>query len=93
MEKKAHRGRIWKVVGNEQFLRGMQEHFTLERAWTRKILADAAHSGGRNPIKNEVLEQVKRSAGADCGPQMMRRGHLAMKNGRWEKLKERYRKE
>ena len=27
------------------------------------------------------------------GPQMMRRGHFAMKNGSWEDFKERYRKE
>ena len=41
MEKKAHRGRIWKVKGNERFLRGMWENFTLERAAAREILADA----------------------------------------------------
>ena len=41
----------------------------------------------------EVLEQVKKSADANCGPRMMRRGYLAMKNGSWEHFKERYRKE
>ena len=30
VEKKAHCGRIWNVKGNEQFLRGMWEYFTLE---------------------------------------------------------------
>ena len=38
----AHRGRLLKIFGSEQFLRGMWEYFTLKRAWTRKILADAA---------------------------------------------------
>ena len=42
MEKKAHPGRIWKVMGNEQLKRGMWEYFTLERAEVRKILADVS---------------------------------------------------
>ena len=42
VEKKAHRGRLWKVFGSEQFLRGMWKYFTLEQAGARKILADAA---------------------------------------------------
>ena len=47
----------------------------------------------RNPFFREVLEQAKKSVDSDCGPQMMRRGYLAMKNGSWEEFKERYRKE
>ena len=39
MEKKAPRGRLWKVMGSEQFLRGMWVYFTLERAGARKHLA------------------------------------------------------
>ena len=31
MEKKAHRGRSWKVFGSEQFLRGMWEYFFLKK--------------------------------------------------------------
>ena len=54
--------------------------FTLERAGARTILADAAQknkkgykvSGSRNIPSEVVLEQVRRSADADCGPQMMR---------------------
>ena len=42
LEKKAHRGRLWKIFGSVQFLRGIWEYFTPERAWARKILADAA---------------------------------------------------
>ena len=40
----------------------------------------------------EILEQVKKSADADCGRQMMRKGHFAMKNGSWEDFKETHRK-
>ena len=32
VEKKAQKGRLWKVLGSEQFLCGMWEYFTLERA-------------------------------------------------------------
>ena len=101
MEKKAHRGTIWKVMGNEQLIRGMWEYFTLERTEVRKILAEASREKQegiqgqwqQETAFREVLEQVKKSADADCGPEMMRRGYLAMKNGRWEDFKERYRKE
>ena len=31
VEKKAHRGRLWKLFGCEQFLRGMWEYFTLKK--------------------------------------------------------------
>ena len=37
VEKKAHRGRTWKVMGNEQFIGGMWEFFTLERAGASQI--------------------------------------------------------
>ena len=37
VEKKAHRGRLWEVMGSEQFLRGMWDHFTLQMAGTRKF--------------------------------------------------------
>ena len=98
VEQKAHRGRIWKVMGTEQFIRGMWAYFTLERTEVRKILAEASrekHEGIQGQWIQEspfraVLEQVKKSADADCGPQMMRRGYLAIKNGSWEEFKERY---
>ena len=96
-----HRGGLWKVLGSEQFLRGMWAHFTLKREGARKIQADAAQEkkGGKqgqwqqeSPFK-EVLEQVKRSADTDCGPQTMRRAYNAMKHGNWESFKEEYRME
>ena len=100
-EQKAHRGRIWTMMGNEQLLCGMWDYFTLEREGARKILADAAweqqegiqgQCQQESPFR-EVLEQVKRSADADSGPQMMRRGYFAMKNVSWGDIKEEYRKE
>ena len=42
VEKKAHRGRIWRIMGNEQFTRGMRECFTLKRAEAKRIRDDAA---------------------------------------------------
>ena len=75
--------------------------FTIERAAARKILAEASWEKPRRDTRSvaagtpyrEVLEQVERSADADRGPQMMRRGYLAMKNCSWEDFEERYRKE
>ena len=63
--KMAHRGRLWKVFGSEQFLLGMWEYFTLKRAWARKILADAAHEkqeGMQGQWRHEFSFQ--RSSGA-----------------------------
>ena len=79
----------------------MWEYFTLKRAEVKKILADASGEKQegiqgqwqQESPSREVLEQVKGNADADCGPQMMRRGDLAMKNGRREDVQERYRKE
>ena len=76
--------------GSEQFLCGMWEYFTLKRARARKILADAAQEkqqGKQSQWQQEspfnvILEQVKRSADIDCGPQTMRRAHIAMATGR-----------
>ena len=44
-------------------------------------------------VYKEVLEQVKRSADTDCGPQTMRRAYIAMKHGNWESSEEEDRKE
>ena len=96
VEKKAHRGRLWKVFGSEQLLHGIWEYFTLKRVWARNLPADAAQekqegkqgrsvATGVSPFK-EVLEQVKRSADTDCGPQTMRHAYAAMKLGNWEKF-------
>ena len=41
VELKAYRGKLWKVFGMEQFVRGMWERFAVKRAWTKAILTDA----------------------------------------------------
>ena len=42
VEKKAHRGRIWRMMGHEQFTRGVWEYFTLKCAEARKFRDDGA---------------------------------------------------
>ena len=44
-------------------------------------------------IQRGFGSSLKKIADAHCGPQMMRRGYLAMKNGSWEDFEEVYRKE
>ena len=41
LEKRAHRGRSWKVMGNEQLIRGMWEYCTVKEAEVKKIPAGA----------------------------------------------------
>ena len=41
VEQKAHRGRLWKMLGKDQFIQGMWEYFSLERAKAKKFLKDA----------------------------------------------------
>ena len=95
---KAHRGRIWNMMGNQQFVRGMWEHFTLKRAEEKKILEDAAREKQQGTqgqwqqksLFREILEQVRGNVDMGCGPQMMRKGYLAMRDGSWEEFKKRY---
>ena len=76
MEKKAHRGRVWKTVGNEQFISGMWEYFTLKGAEAKKILEDAAREWQEgvkgqwqqeSPFR-EVLEQIRGNVVFDVAP-------------------------
>ena len=87
VERKAHRGRLWKIFGSETFLRGMWEYYILRRAWARRILADAAREKQEgiqgqwqpeSPFK-EVLEQVKKKCGYRLQSQTMRRASIAKK--------------
>ena len=99
MERKAHRCRLWKIFGSEQFLRGMWRCFTFTRAWARKIPADATQAkqeGIQGQWQDESLfkvEQVKRSADTDCNAQMMRRAYNAKQLDNWGSFKEECRKE
>ena len=49
MEKKAYRGRMWKMMGKEPYLCGMCEHFSSERSKAKKFrqLADEVKQAGR----------------------------------------------
>ena len=66
MEQKAFRGKLWKVSGMEQFLRGMWEHFTVKRAWAKAVLADAEKEKQEGIQGKWQLEPPsRRSTGAD----------------------------
>ena len=65
-------------------------------AEAKKILEDAARErqegiqGQRqqdSPFR-EILEQVRGNADMGCGPQMMRKGCIALRDGSWEEFKE-----
>ena len=100
VEKKAYRGRMWKMMGKEPYLRGMWEHFSCERSKAKKFrqLADEekqARIQGQwqqeSPAR-EYLEQVKCCHDTDCNEPMMKKGFTALKNGTWEEYKETLRK-
>ena len=48
VEKKAYRGRMWKMMGKEPYLRGMWEYFLQERTRVKKFreLADEEKQAG-----------------------------------------------
>ena len=48
MEKKAYRGRMWKMMGKEPYLRGMWEYFLKERSRVNRFreLADEEKQAG-----------------------------------------------
>ena len=68
VENKAHRGRKWKIMGNEQFIRGVWECYTLERAEAKRILEDASRERQegiqgqwqQESLSREILEQARR---------------------------------
>ena len=71
VERKAHRGRLWKIFGIEHFLCGMREFFILKRAGARKMLADAAQEKTRRNTGSVATRiPLQRSFGASqkkCG--------------------------
>ena len=95
MEKKAHRGKMLKIMGNEQFIRGMCEYFTLRRAEAKKILEDAgkARRNSRSEAAGVPFQgdsgARQRNVDLGCGPPMMRKGFIEIKrDGSWEEFKE-----
>ena len=71
----AHRGKLWKIFGSEQFLRCMwcilqskkHGYWRLQR---RKIKKEYRVNGKISMQRS--LEQAKRSANTDCNAQIMR---------------------
>ena len=41
VEKKAHRGMLWRMLGKDQYIRGMWEHFSCERFMAKTFREDA----------------------------------------------------
>ena len=85
VEKEAYRGRMWKVMEKEPYLRGMREHFLQERSRAKRFreLADEEEQAGiqgqwqqESPAR-EYLEQVKCSHDTDCSEPMMKKGFTA----------------
>ena len=99
VEKKAYRGRMWKIMGKEPYLREMWEHFLQERSRAKSFreLAEEEKQAGiqgqwqqESPAR-EYLEQVKFSHDTDCNEPMMKKGFTALKNGTWEEYEETFR--
>ena len=66
MEQKAYRGKLWKVFGMEQFMRGVWEHFTAKRAWAKAVLVDAERERSRKAHKvSGHWNRPSKSTGAD----------------------------
>ena len=79
VEKKAHRRRIWKVMGNEHCFAAKA------RRDPRSVATGLAF--------RETLEQGRENTDMGCGTQVMRRGDNAMRDGSWGEFKERYMEE
>ena len=95
VEQKAHRGRLWKMLGKDEFIQGMWEYFSLERATATQFLKDAEKEKWegiqgewqQESLANEFLDQAKSIANTDRTPKMMRFGYYAFKDRDWEEYK------
>ena len=95
VEKKAHRGRLWKMIGKEQYVREMWEYFCKERDKAKRFreqVEEEWQAGIRgqwqleSPAK-ECLEQVKCCNDTYCTERMMKHGFFALESGDWENMK------
>ena len=77
---------MWKVMGNEQFIRGVWEYFTLKRAEVKKILDDGSRERQEgiqgqwqqeSPFR-EIMEQVRGNADMRCSAQMIRKSFFTI---------------
>ena len=92
VKKKAHRGRLWKMTGKEQYAREMWEYFWQERARVINVSMEAeeerqAGIQGQWQLEwpaREYAEQAKCCSDTYCTHRMMKQGFLAVKSGEWE---------
>ena len=101
VEKKAYRGRMWKMMGKEPHLRGMWEYFLQERSRVKRFreLADEEKQAGiqgqwqQESPAGEYLEQAKCCNDTNCNETMMKKAFTAIKkNWNWEEYKDTFRK-
>ena len=99
VEKKACRGRMWKMMEKEPYLRGMWEYFLQERSRVKRFreLVDENRQAGiqgkrqqESPAR-EYLEQVKCCHDTDCNEPMMK-SFTALEDGNWEEYKATFRR-
>ena len=85
VEKKAHRGRLWRMLGKDQLKQRMWEYLSIERLKAKKFVKDAekvkeegiqCQWQQESPAK-EYLEQVKCCPDTDGTPKMMNFGYFA----------------
>ena len=85
MEKKACRGRLWRMMGNNHMYVGCGEYFLQERSRVKMFreLAEEEKQAGiqgqwqqESPAR-EYLERVKCSHDTDCNEPMMKKGFTA----------------
>ena len=101
LEKKAYRGRIWRMMGKEPCVRGMWEIFSprtkqskeVSRAGSREKQAGIQDQWQMESTARENLEQVKCCHDTDCTKSMMKKGFTALKGGDWEEYDNTFRKE
>ena len=76
VEQKAHRGKLWKMLGKDLFIEKMWEYFCSERVKSKKFLEDAEKEEQegiqgqwqQESHAEEVLDQLRRCADTGCTP-------------------------
>ena len=101
MEKKAHRGRLWRMLGKDQYIREMWEYYCHERSRVKQLREDAEkerQAGVQGQWQHEspareYMEQVKCCSDFVCTPSMMKQAFFVLKGGDWEEYKSIFRTE
>ena len=95
-QKEAHRGRLWKMVGEEQHVRGIHERDRVKRFREQAEEEKQAGIQGQRQLEStakEYLEQGKCCDDTDCTDRMMKQGFVALKSGDWEEYRSIFRTE